>query len=227
MPGKKVDLSLTKHEEDYLKAIFYLEKEDHLVSTTDLAKALNMKPASVTEMIKRLSSKELIFYQPYQGVRLTEKGKHTAIYLVRKHRLWETFLVKTLNFSWSEVHEIAEQLEHVKNPMLIERLDEFLGFPEIDPHGEPIPDKEGNFPDLKVLPLSKASEKHFYKIIRILEPSQDFQEYLSSISLSLNDIVFLEKRYEYDESVLLKKGEEKILISKKAARNLLVQEVSK
>jgi DtxR family Mn-dependent transcriptional regulator len=226
MLGKKIKIPLSRQEEDYLKTIFQLGKNDALVSTTELARALKTKPASVTEMLKRLFDKGYVHYQPYQGVRLTEEGKLIAIYLIRKHRIWETFLVNVLHFSWDQVHEIADQLEHVKSPELIERLDEFLGFPEIDPHGEPIPDKDGKIPELKMHSLSKAPEGKQYKIIRILDPSPEYFEYLNSISLQLGEIIFLEKRYQFDNSVQIKKGNATILLSKKASRNLLVQEIA-
>ncbi|HWW38828.1 metal-dependent transcriptional regulator, partial [Pedobacter sp.] len=133
-------------EENYLKVIYHLSNlTTGTVQTNAIADKIQTRPASVTDMMKKLAEKQLINYVKYQGVSLTEKGKATAVNIVRKHRLWELFLVKTLNFKWDEVHEIAEELEHVNSQLLIERLDEYLGYPKSDPHGDPIPDKNGNF----------------------------------------------------------------------------------
>ena len=135
-------LSLT--EENYLKAIYHLSKGGKIaVSTNALAETMNNKAASVTDMIKKLSTKEVIAYEKYKGVNVSKKGKLEALTVIRKHRLWETFLVDKLGFSWDEVHDVAEQLEHIKSPLLIEKLDAFLGYPSVDPHGHPIPDSKG------------------------------------------------------------------------------------
>ena len=136
-------LSLT--EENYLKAIYHLSQDGvQGVSTSEIAEAMHTRAASVTDMIKRLSSKGLISYEKYHGVQITRQGKADALSVIRKHRLWETFLVNKLGFAWGEVHEVAEQLEHIQSPLLIEKLDVFLGHPSHDPHGHPIPDKHGN-----------------------------------------------------------------------------------
>ena len=142
-------------EENYLKVIYHLSEISHPVQTNAIADRIQTKAASVTDMIKKLSEKELVHYVKYQGVTLTEKGKLTAINIVRKHRLWEVFLVDKLNFKWDEVHEVAEELEHIQSNLLIERLDEFLDFPKVDPHGDPIPDKNGNFAEMTFTKLSK------------------------------------------------------------------------
>ena len=135
----------TFSEENYLKAIYHLEIDaDKGISTNAIAKKLETKASSVTDMVKKLSEKKVVVYKKYQGVTLTDFGKKTAANVVRKHRLWEVFLVEKLDFSWDEVHDVAEQLEHIKSPKLINQLDSFLGFPTHDPHGDPIPDKEGN-----------------------------------------------------------------------------------
>jgi DtxR family transcriptional regulator, Mn-dependent transcriptional regulator len=130
----------TLSEENYLKAIYHLSKEeDESVSTNALAERLETTAASVSDMLKKLAKKELIEYKKYQGVNISEKGKRVALQIIRKHRLWEVFLVEKLSFNWDEVHEIAEQLEHIDSPTLVKRLDEFLGYPKFDPHGDPIP----------------------------------------------------------------------------------------
>ena len=137
---------LTLSEENYLKAIYHLELNSvKEISTNAIAEKMETKASSVTDMIKKLSEKKLIIYKKYQGVKITDFGKKTAANIVRNHRLWEFFLVDKLNFSWDEVHEVAEQLEHIKSPKLIDELDAFLGFPKQDPHGDPIPDKNGKY----------------------------------------------------------------------------------
>jgi len=141
-------------EENYIKAIFKLEElnQSKAVSTNDIAIKLSMQPASVTDMIKRLAEKKIVSYKKYHGVLLTVKGKKIALTIIRKHRLWEVFLVKKLNFKWDEVHEIAEQLEHINSNELVEKLDDFLGNPKFDPHGDAIPDKEGNMRVVNSIP---------------------------------------------------------------------------
>jgi len=136
-------IALTISEENYLKALYHLYQPDEGIGTNAIANHLNTKPASVTEMLKKLSEKKLLTYEKYQGVILTKKGYASALNVVRRHRLWEYFLVDKLNLKWDEVHDIAEQLEHIQSDVLIEKLDMYLGHPKIDPHGDPIPDKEG------------------------------------------------------------------------------------
>src|SRR6056300_1724498 len=140
-------MSYTKTEENYLKAIYVLEsKFGKEVSTNELANKLDTKASSVTDMVKKLAKKELITYEKYKGVSLSKKGKNIAISIIRNHRIWEVFLVEKLHYKWDEVHEIAEQLEHIKSDELVDRLDDFLEHPSFDPHGDPIPDREGNIP---------------------------------------------------------------------------------
>ena len=139
-----MDSELSFTEENYLKAVYHLSREiGESVSTNAIAESVSTSPASVNDMIKRLSSKNLLSHQKYKGAKLLPKGEKIALGIVRKHRLWEVFLVEKLNFKWDEVHEIAEQLEHINSPLLISRLDEFLGNPTVDPHGDPIPDENG------------------------------------------------------------------------------------
>ena len=137
-------MNLTVAEENYIKAIFHLQQAEGNVSTNQLAASLHTKPASVTDMLKKLTNKNLLNYKPYQGVRLSKEGKKQALMIVRRHRLWEFFLVDKLQFGWDEVHEVAEELEHVSSKKLVEKLDSFLGHPKFDPHGDPIPDVHGN-----------------------------------------------------------------------------------
>ncbi|MGB5928452.1 MAG: metal-dependent transcriptional regulator, partial [Cyclobacteriaceae bacterium] len=145
-------------EENYLKAIYHLSTEDEgNVSTNAISETLNTKPASVSDMLRKLSGKELVSYRKYQGVSLTPSGRKVALQVIRKHRLWEVFLVDKLNFNWDEVHDVAEQLEHIQSPLLIHQLDEFLGHPAYDPHGDPIPDENGGFPEKEQSPLSELT----------------------------------------------------------------------
>src|SRR5687767_4763554 len=149
--------------ENYLKAIFHLQKADGVVTTNDVANELQTRPASVTDMLKKLKAQKLLLYEKYQGFKLSNEGRKVALQIIRKHRLWEFFLVEKLNFGWDEVHEIAEELEHISSKKLIDRLDEYLGFPKSDPHGDPIPDSSGTFTlpkqvDLLNLPLNKVAE---------------------------------------------------------------------
>jgi DtxR family Mn-dependent transcriptional regulator len=137
---------MTLAEENYLKAIFHIEQETGKgASTSSISKSLNTRAASVSDMLRKLAEKKLISYEKYYGANLTNKGRHIAIMTIRRHRLWETFLVEKLNFGWDEVHEVAEDLEHIKSDQLINALDTFLGYPELDPHGDPIPDANGNW----------------------------------------------------------------------------------
>src|SRR6187399_2758629 len=140
-------LNFSTSEENYLKTIFHLQTKDENVSTNELAEKLKAKPASITDMMKKLKTRKLVNYQPYQGFRLTSEGKKVALGIIRRHRLWEYFLSEKLKFEWDEVHEVAEELEHVSSRKLIDKLDEFLGHPRFDPHGDPIPDVHGKMLD--------------------------------------------------------------------------------
>ena len=142
-------------KENHLKAIFHLQQEHGVVTTTALAAALQTRPASVTDMLKKLKDQKLLIYEKYKGFKLNNEGRKTALQVIRKHRLWEYFLVKKLQFGWDEVHEIAEELEHIASRKLIDRLDAFLGFPEADPHGDPIPDNQGRLPMRRQVNLSQ------------------------------------------------------------------------
>src|SRR5579871_6954267 len=154
-------MKVSVSKENHLKAIFHLQQEHGLVTTTALAAALNTRPASVTDMLKKLKEQKLLIYERYKGFKLTNEGRKAAVQIIRKHRLWEFFLVKKLQFGWDEVHEIAEELEHISSRELVDRLDAFLGFPDTDPHGDPIPDSQGRFLvkrqiSLSDLPLNKT-----------------------------------------------------------------------
>jgi DtxR family transcriptional regulator, Mn-dependent transcriptional regulator len=217
-------ISLT--EENYLKAIFHLSEDGtKAVLTNDLAAEMNTKAASVTDMVKRLSGKGLISYEKYYGVGITKAGKAEALQVIRKHRLWETFLVDKLNFTWDEVHDVAEQLEHIQSPLLIEKLDEFLGFPKSDPHGEAIPDKKGKMEEVKQIPLSEAASKKKATLIAVKNDSPTFLKYLSKIGMKLGSKISIVNKTEFDGShEILIDGKKKAFISRDAAENLLVNE---
>ena len=221
--------NISQTEENYLKAIYKIsEKSGRNASTNAIAQAMQTSAASVTDMIKRLSEKELINYEKYKGVTLTDSGNKIATSLIRKHRLWEVFLVENLKFSWDEVHEIAEQLEHIKSDDLIERLDDFLDHPKFDPHGDPIPDAEGNFTFRKQILLSELAPGEQGVIVGVQEHSPKFLQYLDQMKLVLGVNIKLIERFEYDESVkvLLNNRGKQITLSKKVTQNLYVQRAS-
>ncbi|MBK7872574.1 MAG: metal-dependent transcriptional regulator [Saprospiraceae bacterium] len=212
-------------EENYLKAIFKIaEREGTPVNTNAISSEMNTKAASVTDMLKRLSEKELIHYEKYKGVTLTSTGNKIATHLIRKHRLWEVFLVEKLHFSWDEVHDMAEQLEHIHSPALVERLDEFLGCPKFDPHGDPIPDAEGNFTFRKQVPLLELEIGAKGVVVGVHDHSTTFLQYLDRLELVLGVEVQLLERFDYDESVkIVLNGEKEQILSKKVAQNLFIQ----
>src|SRR6185436_2964436 len=212
-------------EENYLKAIYkLLEKGDKKVNTNAIASLVETAPASVTDMLKRLSSKKLIQYEKYQGVSLTSAGKKTAISVIRKHRLWELFLVEKLSFQWDEVHELAEQLEHIQSPLLIERLDQFLSFPKFDPHGDPIPDKQGNFEARHSLLLSEMKPASQVIITGVVDHTPVFLRHIARLGLSLGEELKISERFDYDNSmhIRIKSARNITHLSYEVAKNILV-----
>lgn len=211
---------MTFSEENYLKAIYHLEKEHpEGAPTSAIAKTLQTKASSATDMIKRLAEKELLIYKPYQGVRLSKVGKQHAIKVIRKHRLWETFLVEKLAFTWDEVHELAEQLEHIKSEKLTDRLEKFLNYPKVDPHGDVIPDKEGNFLSINKVVLADCSPGDKGILIGV-EDSKSFLNYLDKHGISLHDRVEIKGYEQFDGSFILRINQEEKTITKKTAQNL-------
>lgn len=210
-------------EENYLKAIYKLSDGVSEVSTTDLAKALNIKSATVTDMLKKLAAKKLIRYERYKGLKLTEKGRLVGIKVIRKHRLWELFLVQKLKFGWDEVHEIAEQLEHIQSDDLINRLDELLGYPKTDPHGDPIPDQFGVFGENATMILAGKKTKTTYVIAGVTDDHPNFLKYLDKVGIGLGDKITITSIEPYDQmhKVSVNKGTE-FFISENVARNILV-----
>lgn len=215
---------LSYTEENYLKAIYHLsEGGEKAVLTNELADAMSTKPASVTDMVKKLSAKKLIAYEKYYGVTITKQGKADALAIVRKHRLWETFLVEKLKFNWDQVHDVAEQLEHIQSPLLIEKLDEFLGHPIADPHGHAIPDKNGKIHIGQQIPLGEINENKTATVRAVKRGSPSFLQYLSKIGVYIGAHVSVLEKTEFDGSIeILIDKKKKAFISKEAAHNILV-----
>jgi DtxR family Mn-dependent transcriptional regulator len=214
----------TLSEENYLKAIYHLESDSKKgISTNAIAKSLETKASSVTDMIKKLSEKEVVLYVKYQGVTLTEFGKKTAANIVRKHRLWEVFLVEKLNFSWDEVHDVAEQLEHIKSPKLINELDALLGFPTHDPHGDPIPDKDGNVNTVDKILLSTFNKDESGVCVGVNDSSSEFLRFLDKKKITLGKKITVLEKEDFDDSLSIEIDGEKLSISKKIANNLYIK----
>jgi DtxR family Mn-dependent transcriptional regulator len=217
-------LSLT--EENYLKAIFQIgEKTGGPVNTNAIAAVMNTAAASVTEMIKRLSDKQLCQYTPYRGVALTAEGRHVATQLVRRHRLWEVFLVEKLGFRWDEVHPIAEELEHIQAPELVQRLDAFLGHPTIDPHGDPIPDEDGVIDYQPLTLLAELAVGDAGVVGGVNEHSPAYLRHLEQLGLMLGATVHVLERYPYDHSVRLTVDGRELVVTEKVTRNLFIKKV--
>ena len=214
----------TLSEENYLKAIYHLGKRgSSAVSTNAIANRMKTKASSVTDMLRKLSEKRLANYQKYKGVHLTQDGKLAAINVIRKHRLWETFLVNKLNFAWDEVHDIADQLEHIKSEKLINQLDEFLGHPTHDPHGDPIPDEDGNIHrDQKIL-LSQVNEQVSCTCIGVKDSSSDFLKYLDKNRIALGTNFEILSKESFDASMRIQINNEELAISKEVANNIFVK----
>lgn len=215
---------MTLSEEDYIKAIYHLSKgESATVSTNAIAEQMETKPSSVTDMVRKLSEKGLINYRKYKGVSLTEIGIKTALTLVRKHRLWEVFLVEKLDFSWDEVHDVAEQLEHIKSEKLVDRLDKHLGYPEVDPHGDPIPSKSGEFKKSVKKLLNEVPIGATGVCVGVKDSSPPFLKFLDKNQIALGDIITVLDKEEFDSSLHIKIKENDIHISNEIASNLYLK----
>jgi DtxR family Mn-dependent transcriptional regulator len=214
----------TLSEENYLKAIYHLESDSKKgISTNAIAKSLETKASSVTDMIKKLSEKDVVLYVKYQGVTLTEFGKKIAANIVRKHRLWEVFLVEKLNFSWDEVHDVAEQLEHIKSPKLINQLDALLGFPTHDPHGDSIPDKDGNVNTVDKILLSTFNKNESGVCVGVNDSSSEFLRFLDKKKITLGKKITVLEKEDFDDSLSIEIDGERLSISKKIANNLYIK----
>lgn len=217
---------MTHSEENYLKAIYHLTVQlEAEVPTNAIAEMMETKASSVTDMLKKLADKALINYIKYQGVSLTEKGMHAAKMIVRKHRLWEVFLVEKLSFTWDEVHDIAEQLEHIKSEQLINKLDDFLGNPTEDPHGDPIPDAQGKIAKTEKLLLSELAENETAICVGVKDSSADFLQYLNKQKIALGAVIKVLGRENFDASLHLIINDTPLTVSSKIAGNLYVKRV--
>lgn len=215
---------MTISEENYLKVIYHVSLvAPKGVSTNAIAGMLDTKASSVTDMLKKLADKNLVSYQKYQGVTLTEEGLYKAKMIVRKHRLWEVFLVEKLQFSWDEVHEIAEELEHIQSEPLIDKLDAFLGFPAFDPHGDPIPNAKGIINKVEKELLSEAELNQLYTCVGVKDSSTEFLQYLDKQQIALGSTIKILEKEPFDETLTLEINGKKLTISNKIATNLYIQ----
>jgi DtxR family Mn-dependent transcriptional regulator len=219
-------MRLSQTEENYLKAIYGLSYNNSKnVSTTLISDLLKTKASSVTDMIQKLADKDLIHYKKYQGVSLTKMGRKIAVQIVRKHRLWEVFLVNKLHYNWDEVHELAEQLEHIKSNTLIDKLEEFLDFPTNDPHGDPIPDKEGNIEHHKNMMLSSIEIGNSCVVIGIKDSSDPFLKFLDKLQIQLGSNLKVVSKEPFDNSMLVETATGSISISNQISKNLFVKKI--
>jgi DtxR family Mn-dependent transcriptional regulator len=213
-------------EENYLKTIYALEKDfGNEVSTNLIAGKIKTKASSVTDMLKKLAVKDLVVYKKYQGVRLTELGRLSALKVVRKHRLWECFLVQKLNFNWDEVHDIAEQLEHVKSELLINKLDAFLRFPKSDPHGDPIPDDQGRIIKNQATSIVDMKLGASGTLVAVKDSSKTFLKYLNKKNLALGDKLRVIDIEPYDNSYHIETKTHRLVITNSVAENLLLKNI--
>lgn len=214
-------------EENYIKAVYHLQQHDKNVSTNELALELQTKPASVTDMLKKLKDKKIISYEKYKGVRLSAEGRKVALSIVRKHRLWEFFLVDKLQFGWDEVHEVAEELEHISSQKLIDKLDAFLGNPKFDPHGDPIPDNTGKMAQQIQINLIDLTANQPAEITAVGSQSSELLDLLKHKGLSIGTRIEIKKKFSFDHSIEIKiKNQSPITISQQLAQSLFVKHIS-
>ncbi len=216
-------MALTFTEENYLKAIYSLSSQTgHKIANLSIAEKLTINPATVTEMLGKLHTKKLIGYTRSDGANLTKAGEKIALKVLRKHRIWETFLVQKMEFNWDEVHDVAEQLEHIQSDKLVAQLDKLLGYPKFDPHGDPIPDENGKLPVFKAIPLSQCNLNKKYKLVGVANSSPSFLQYLDKITLAINDIIEIKEIHEFDKSMSVVLNQKtKTVFSLEVSRNLL------
>ena len=215
---------LTTAEENYLKAIYHLSEDGKKsVSTNDVAREMKTKPASVSDMLRKLGEKEMIEYRKYYGVHITEEGKRMALQTIRKHRLWEVFLVDKLNFAWDEVHEVAEELEHIQSPLLIQRLDAYLNYPKFDPHGDPIPDEFGDVKAKPRVALNEMEIDQMGQIVAVKDSSAAFLKYLDKVGAYIGARIKVLDKVEFDGSIeILVDQKKNLFMSKEVAVNILI-----
>ena len=216
-------MNYTSSEENYLKAIFHLQSADGTVTTNALAESLQTRPASVTDMMKKLNAKKLLHYKPYYGFSLSTEGNKIALHVVRKHRLWEYFLAEKLNFNLNEVHDMAEELEQIGNKKLIDKLDEFLGYPGFDPHGDPIPDSRGKIKNIDKIALSDLPLQQTAEICQVTNQSDDLLELLHHRQIGIGTRIEIKKRFSFDQSMEIKVRNNLFTISHQLAKYLFVK----
>lgn len=215
---------MTFSEENYLKIIYRLSYEENTeVTTNAIAEAMQTKASSVTDMLKKLHEKGWVTHKKYQGVSLTDEGRRNALLVIRKHRLWEVFLVEKLHFSWDEIHEVAEQLEHIQSDKLVEELDKFLLYPEKDPHGDPIPDREGNMPIMKNELLSLLKKGESGQCVGVKNTSKEFLQYLNKMEISIGKKISVIDIQPFDNSIEIQLDNKTIYISSIVAGNIYVK----
>ncbi len=217
-------LNYSTSEENYIKAIYRLQRQDGTVTTNELAHELNTKPASVTDMMKKLKGKKILNYQPYRGFRLTGEGSKVALGIIRRHRLWEYFLAEKLKFSWNEVHAVAEDLEHVSSKKLIDKLDEYLDFPRVDPHGDPIPDSNGRIEISKRICLTDLPLHQPASVTNVSDQSSAILELLEHKKIRIGTRLEVKKKFDFDHSMEIRIGRlAAFTISQQLAENIFVK----
>lgn len=217
-------MKFSNSEENYIKAVYHLQQNSANVTTNELAAELKTKPASVTDMLKKLKAKKLINYEKYKGFRLSANGNKLALSIVRKHRLWEFFLVEKLQFGWDEVHEVAEELEHITSKKLIDKLDDFLGNPQYDPHGDPIPNKDGIIKLRKQIKLTDLEINKVGIVSSVGNQSSELLELLKHKNIVIGSKVEIKKKFSFDQSIEIKvQNQPVITISKELSDSLFVK----
>lgn len=211
--------------EDYLKNIYRLQSSESKATTSLLAERLNIAPASVTDMVKKLSGQGFLRHARYKGVALTEKGKREALKIIRKHRLWEMFLAEVLHFTWDEIDQEAEKFEHIMSERMEEKIDEVLGSPTVDPHGDPIPTKKGEIKAVVSFPLSDALEGAWVRVLRVSDSNSQLLHYVSSIGIVLNKKIRVKQKMEFDHSLIVIINNKEINISPKIAGSIFVENI--
>ncbi|MBS1665922.1 MAG: metal-dependent transcriptional regulator [Bacteroidetes bacterium] len=212
-------------KEDYLKAIYHLQEGQSVVTTNALAAALQAKPASITDMLKKLKKEKLLNYERYKGFRLNNEGKKVAVHIIRKHRLWEYFLVNKLQFGWDEVHEIAEELEHLSSKKLVDQLDAFLEYPATDPHGDPIPDSQGRFIQERQVSLLDYPLNKMAKVSGVASQTKEMLDLLQHKNIQIGTRLEVKRKFPFDNSLELKiRNQPTITVSELVAKNVMVKD---
>jgi DtxR family Mn-dependent transcriptional regulator len=212
--------------ENYLKHIYMLQSDERLVSTSSLSRNLEISPASVSEMVKKLADDGQLTHTPYKGVSLTEEGEHMALRVIRRHRLWEMFLFEVLHFKWDEIHQEAERFEHIMSDRMEEKIDEVLGFPRVDPHGHPIPTRDGVMKPVAGHLLIDAAEGARLRVLLVNDADSELLQYVASIGLTLHQEISVKQKIKFDNSMLVTINTREINISPAIASSILVENLS-